>query len=130
MTWNFNWISLSHKRIVAISYIFWGESDKRPHYFSKICETTITLSKVDRKGKVHYRKYAAKNDNINTVRKFKTDFLTLTESTVQTFKKECYKKLRYKTKRNWWAKMLKTNTQTLTFSWARWDVAKIPTCTE
>ena len=33
-------------------------------------------------------KYAAENGNINTVRKFKTDFPKLSESTVRTFKKK------------------------------------------
>ena len=32
-------------------------------------------------------KYAAKNANANTLRKFKTEFPNLSESTVQTFKK-------------------------------------------
>ena len=42
-----------------------------------------------------FGKYAAENGNINTVRKFKTDFPTLTEITVRTFKKMYYKELRH-----------------------------------
>ena len=38
-------------------------------------------------------KYAAENGNANTVRKFKGEFATLTESTVRTFKKKYYQEL-------------------------------------
>ena len=39
-------------------------------------------------------KYAAENGNANTLRKFKTEFPNLSESTVRTFKKRYYKKMR------------------------------------
>ena len=37
------------------------------------------------------RKYATENGNANTLRKFKTEFLNLSESTVRTFKKKNFK---------------------------------------
>ena len=43
-------------------------------------------------------KYAAENDNINTVRKFHSEFPSLSESTVRTFKKKYYELLREKSK--------------------------------
>ena len=39
-------------------------------------------------------KYAAENGNANTLRKFKTEFPNLSESTVRTFKKRCYEEVR------------------------------------
>ena len=40
------------------------------------------------------RKYAAENGNANTLRKFKTEFPNLSESTVRTFKKRYYEEVR------------------------------------
>ena len=39
-------------------------------------------------------KYATENDNVNTIRKFKTEFPNLSENTVRTFTKRYYEEVR------------------------------------
>ena len=72
---------------------------KRDHVASpKSVKRQSQYHKWTEKERYIFGKYAAENGNINTVRKFKTDFPTLTESTVRTFKKKYFEELRHKTK--------------------------------
>ena len=95
-------------------------------------EKSVNRSPQYRKWTVKQRytigKYAAENGNANTLRKFKTEFTNLSESTVRTFKKRYYKEVRKcKKKLEKYNKVCTKNRKTLPSKRARRNDSKANT---